>query len=95
MLSTYVHVSVCDVDFCCSSLVQTNRASCCTLLLLQVVAIASMALRKEAEQLLSYCVYYLGTNLQTVYELHGRDCLPPLIHAKVKKLRRDVPLWPL
>lgn len=54
---------------------------------------ASMALRQEAEQLLSYCVYYLGTNLQMIYELHGRDCLPPLVQAKVKKAKQHVPLW--
>lgn len=43
----------------------------------------SVALRQGAEQLMTYCVYYLGTHLKVVMELHGKDCLPDTVQARV------------
>lgn len=46
-----------------------------------------MALRQGTEQLLKYCIHYLGTHLQPVLQLHGIGCLPPVVQAKVSGLQ--------
>ncbi len=48
---------------------------------------ASVALRQGTEQLLKYCIHYLGTHLQPVLQLHGIGCLPPVVQAKVSGLQ--------
>lgn len=45
-----------------------------------------MAVRQGTEQLLKYCVHYLGTHRIPVLELHGLECLPSSVHAQVSAL---------
>eukprot|EP00752_Nemacystus_decipiens_P012142 g10764.t1 len=66
------------VEWECRQLVNTTT----------VVAVASVALRQGTEQLLKFCVHYLGTHIHPVLELHGSGCLPPVVQAKVDEERR-------
>ncbi|CAB1107021.1 unnamed protein product [Ectocarpus sp. CCAP 1310/34] len=66
------------VEWECRQLVNTTT----------VLLVASVALRQGTEQLLSYCLHFLGTHLHPVLELHGEGCLPPSIQAKVDEQRR-------
>ncbi|CAM9549795.1 unnamed protein product, partial [Ectocarpus sp. 8 AP-2014] len=66
------------VEWECRQLVNTTT----------ILSVASVALRQGTEQLLSYCLHFLGTHLHPVLELHGEECLPPSIQAKVDEQRR-------
>lgn len=53
---------------------------------------SALALRQGAEQLMKYCVYYLGTHLKMVTELNGRGCLPPAVQARVSQIELEASL---
>ncbi|CAM9662216.1 unnamed protein product [Scytosiphon promiscuus] len=66
------------VEWECRQLVNTTT----------VLSVAAVAVRQGTEQLLKYCVHYLGTHRTPVLELHGLECLPSSVHAQVEEERR-------
>eukprot|EP00903_Cladosiphon_okamuranus_P011781 g11074.t1 len=67
------------VEWECRQLVNTTT----------VLSVASVALRHGTDQLLKFCVHYLGTHIHPVLDLHGSGCLPPMLQAKVDDERRN------
>ncbi|CAM9474506.1 unnamed protein product, partial [Hapterophycus canaliculatus] len=66
------------VEWECRQLVNTTT----------VLSVASVAARQGTEQLLEYCVHFLGTHRIPVLELHGLECLPSSVNAQVEEKRR-------